>query len=375
MYKCLKLRALTIILCLFTIFSTIPFNVEAAALNVIPDNVYLSAEIPIFLNGQIIVSKEKTYTIQGIKNSGTYLPIRLLSKFKNISVNFTKPITIKTDIGVFKLDNTNSALFQNTTYISLDYFYKISGYAGNYIYDANSLFLWSDANGESKSKKLINQINSISDDFLKSYMGQKLYIYEGEKIGWVIEIDRFADNITNFKILLNDGSVIEDLVVGEDPDSFCTYLDYESITYLYSGKYYWANKNYLPSTIPLQNIEKVYFESVKLKEKDLVIQAKRMNGKKITFKLSFFSNQSEPIKNGFYTENPRTKYPSWSSKIWNKIAEKKISIGMNKEQVLMSWGGPRDINNYTSSKYHMEQWVYDNDYLYFYDGILESWSN
>lgn len=49
-----------------------------------------------------------------------------------------------------------------------------------------------------------------------------------------------------------------------------------------------------------------------------------------------------------------------------------VKIGMKKEQVLLSWGKPDNINK-TITKYSKnEQWVYDDgpSYLYFENGIL-----
>lgn len=59
---------------------------------------------------------------------------------------------------------------------------------------------------------------------------------------------------------------------------------------------------------------------------------------------------------------------------WSKISQQKISTGMNKDQVYLSWGEPDDVNSYTSSSLKIEQWVYGSTYLHFYNGKLESWT-
>ncbi len=51
---------------------------------------------------------------------------------------------------------------------------------------------------------------------------------------------------------------------------------------------------------------------------------------------------------------------------------KKVSIGMSKEHVLLSWGKPRNINKSIGGWGVHEQWVYPNRYLYFENGILTS---
>ncbi|GAA0854484.1 hypothetical protein ABER99_21245 [Paenibacillus glucanolyticus] len=373
MKKALKLPLLIATLVSVILFISPLAKLEAAS-NIIPSNAYASEAIAIFLDGQLVVTKEKTYTLDGIKKSGIYLPVKLLAKLKNVKVNYTKPITVKSDIGTFKLDHTNSYLYDDTTYITIEDFYKMTGLSGKYLYEPNSLFLWSDTSGKSKTTQLIDQINKVSDD-LKNYMGKKVYIYKGEKVGHVIEIDPITGDSVRFNILLNNGKVIEEIVIGEIPDSFCTYFHYELMSYLYTGKYFWANKNLLPSSNPLLNIEKVYFKSIKMKGKDLIIQAKRASGHDVTFKLSFYDDPSEPIKNGFYSTNPKSVYTNWSSNVWTKITQQKISIGMSQDQVFLSWGAPDEINSYTSAKMKIDQWVYGRTYIHFHNGKLNSWTD
>lgn len=59
------------------------------------------------------------------------------------------------------------------------------------------------------------------------------------------------------------------------------------------------------------------------------------------------------------------------------IAEKKIFIGMNKEQLVMSWGRPRDINRTGTSYSTHEQWCYGDfgPYIYVEDGVVTSWQD
>lgn len=58
-----------------------------------------------------------------------------------------------------------------------------------------------------------------------------------------------------------------------------------------------------------------------------------------------------------------------------------VVIGMNKDEVIMSWGFPRDINKSVGSWGVHEQWVYRTydyitlGYFYFENGVLTSWSN
>ncbi|MFN3881915.1 MAG: DUF4124 domain-containing protein [Nitrincola lacisaponensis] len=62
------------------------------------------------------------------------------------------------------------------------------------------------------------------------------------------------------------------------------------------------------------------------------------------------------------------------------IRDKKIAVGMNKEQVRRSWGNPCRINRTTSTSGSREQWVYcganyRNDYVHFQGGEVTSISH
>ena len=55
----------------------------------------------------------------------------------------------------------------------------------------------------------------------------------------------------------------------------------------------------------------------------------------------------------------------------------KIMLGMTTDMVRASWGEPNDINQTVTADYVREQWVYGDfgPYVYFLDGILNSWQD
>ena len=73
--------------------------------------------------------------------------------------------------------------------------------------------------------------------------------------------------------------------------------------------------------------------------------------------------------------------PDWSWTIRDNIMNEKISLGMTKEQVLLSWGHPcGGFNSCINTSIGVwgvhEQWVYHSPYgpyLYFENGTLTSW--
>ena len=54
------------------------------------------------------------------------------------------------------------------------------------------------------------------------------------------------------------------------------------------------------------------------------------------------------------------------------ILKGKVKIGMTKEMCELSWVKPNDINKTISSYSNSEQWVYDENYLYFENGVLKT---
>lgn len=62
----------------------------------------------------------------------------------------------------------------------------------------------------------------------------------------------------------------------------------------------------------------------------------------------------------------------YGAKFGNDVAKGKIELGMNKKMVIDAWGNPKDINITNGSFGTHEQWIYNDRYLYFQNGILTS---
>jgi hypothetical protein len=63
--------------------------------------------------------------------------------------------------------------------------------------------------------------------------------------------------------------------------------------------------------------------------------------------------------------------------IQQDIKERKIRLGMTREQVILSWGKPNNIHRTVGSWGVHEQWIYEKQgkYLYFENDILTSWQD
>jgi len=74
------------------------------------------------------------------------------------------------------------------------------------------------------------------------------------------------------------------------------------------------------------------------------------------------------------------KHPKLAPEIKNALLEGKFFIGMDKEQIKVLFGEPENINRTVTKNVVSEQWIYGNlgygeKYLYFKNGILESWQD
>ena len=65
----------------------------------------------------------------------------------------------------------------------------------------------------------------------------------------------------------------------------------------------------------------------------------------------------------------------YGKKVYAKLKEGYIWIGMSQEMAIISKGYPKDNNRSVGSWGIHEQWVYDNEYLYFENGYLKSWQD
>ncbi|WP_405169391.1 hypothetical protein [Paenibacillus sp. FSL H3-0286] len=332
---------------------------------------YAPQETAVFIDGSIKVLEQKTYLAD---DDNLYVPVKLLNNLQNIKITYDKNIVVTSNKGNLTINKTNSLVYKNSTYITLSKFLAITGYSAKHLKDGASVFIWSDNDGYTKSYKIINNLIK-SPDGVKSYLGSKVFVYKSNKVGWVIDVKYVGFGLTDVTILLNNGDTIQESIFQIQPSTFCTFDQYQLIKTGYSGKYYWANSNKLPSSSPLHNIEKVYFNSLDLKDDNLVIKVTRANGNPTTLTLPLHGYPSSDLYDGFYSQNPKSIHPDWSQAVWDIIAGHRVALGMNEEQVLMSWGNPNDINSYHSSNKTMEQWVYEHNYLYFYDGKLNSLSS
>lgn len=128
-------------------------------------------------------------------------------------------------------------------------------------------------------------------------------------------------------------------------------VDKTKETWIFSG-----NTVIIPGVVPFKTIKDVYFYF-----KDGLLQGWENQAQK---------NVREYLQN----------HPNLVPKIKNALLEGKFSLGMNKEQITTLLGEPNDINRTVTKNGISEQWIYGSlgygaKYLYFEDGLLESWQD
>ncbi len=89
--------------------------------------------------------------------------------------------------------------------------------------------------------------------------------------------------------------------------------------------------------------------------------------------------QDAPCPNAEKIAIQRPAEGSLDNRFHHQIMMHKISIGMSKRHVRLSWGEPDDINRSGYSGMVREQWVYKRgrhqmQFIHFENGIVTSWS-
>lgn len=86
------------------------------------------------------------------------------------------------------------------------------------------------------------------------------------------------------------------------------------------------------------------------------------------------SPESVEARNKQRRETYVNAHPELSEENRNNILTGMIQIGMTADQVEASCGKPSSgVNSTVTSRGRREQWVYDNCYLYFENGVLTSY--
>ena len=96
---------------------------------------------------------------------------------------------------------------------------------------------------------------------------------------------------------------------------------------------------------------------------------KNINNEKIAIEYDILSQDF--ISTTYFTTLKANYYQKkFGNENWKNILEGKAKIGMTREMCKISWGIPKKINETITLGKKREQWVYDDNYLYFFNGTL-----
>lgn len=205
--------------------------------------------------------------------------------------------------------------------------------------------------------------------------GQTDYTKLVNKTGKIEKI--VEDKISKYyKIVMSDCSVYYAHASGEIDYKIhgtCNPIEIDKAKNLIN-KDIWVNANYQPklltedknNDIELSSYEKVKVIDILLKQlahmysySDFFLVVERNSGE---IGYLYFNPKS------YYLTYPLKK--SWSKKVLNAIENKEVFVGMSKEQAILSWGEPKDINRTVTSNGTSEQYIYGESYLYFKNNKL-----
>jgi len=235
-------------------------------------------------------------------------------------------------------------------------------------------------------------------------MSYKEVVGKKGKLDW-IKLEKFPGSYRYYKVTLEDGTILfnKRYSSSNNPsDNKLRYMsrihgyiekvfvlsEYEEIKNKYLNKTIWIKGPKFFSSLQPNPIETydLFDKWSKVIVDDVIpydgngippfyfFQLKSMDGSK-----SGYIQLSKPTgPDRYFDENPFKD--DWDDEIINLIKSEKIRVGMTEYQVRLSWGRPWDINRTTTSYGSREQWVYDrpnydNDYIYFENGICTGIQN
>lgn len=124
----------------------------------------------------------------------------------------------------------------------------------------------------------------------------------------------------------------------------------------------------LPET---KNLAKFVVTGVELSDDMVVLKVKSAAGAP-----GEWCGDTSSLGTHWYTSDPRRLHPSWSKRMWKRIEDGEVCIGMTPAQATMAWGKPKKVNRTTGRWGVHEQWVYGtSDYLYFEKGRITAFQN
>jgi len=143
----------------------------------------------------------------------------------------------------------------------------------------------------------------------------------------------------------------------------------------YEDSYGFLSEMYFMETEEMKSFKEALIQQNKLLEKQN--NELKSEQTRITFQEEMSQRKAEidSIYNAKNEEKRKMLIAKYGKSLASKLLEEGYWIGMTDEMARDSLGDPKDINRSSGSWGFHEQWVYENQYLYFENGILKSYQN
>lgn len=96
------------------------------------------------------------------------------------------------------------------------------------------------------------------------------------------------------------------------------------------------------------------------------------NNKNQKIAVDFVGMQHTKGHKYFTPEQAAANRKKFGDQYWNSVLMSQVRNGMTDEMCKLAWGEPQRINYVSDNGAHGQQWVYDDQYLYFRNGVLSS---
>lgn len=318
-------------------------------------------EISTFVDGKLIITPVKS----AFGNSSVYVPVKMLDQIPGITAGMSNTgITVTGSKGSTTLNKTNSIMLKNSNYVAFKTLTAIGAVDGKYASSAQSLFLWTNDEGKTRSMSTLSSISKLPGT-MGGIVGKKVYVYGFPGTQWVTDVSYDGGSIMSFTMLMEDGTTwkYDDDVNSEASIYRADYLQY--LKSRFSGQTVWVIRDMIVNST-MKNMEKGTILNVKADKQTSEIQVvvRRASGEEVSIRIRESNDFEESITALFWFKNPRTTF-NISDKMWQNIIKEKIETGMTYEEVYLAWGEP---DRYNESLGYV---VYGNTYLYFFNNKLK----
>ncbi|MBT2290601.1 hypothetical protein J7E73_15985 [Paenibacillus albidus] len=320
-------------------------------------------ELATFVNGKLLISASKSLLV----GSTTYVPVKLLDQIPGFTVSAAAgKVTVTGAKGTTTLTTANSVLYKNSNYVAFKSLLKLGAIDGKYASSAESLFIWSNEEGRTKSGSTLNSISKLPG--ITAYaMGKKVYVNGYPGSHWLTDVQYDGGSVIVFTLLANDGTTWKLDYNTYDERIIITDVYLQAVRQYFNGRTVWIHNSEIDNS-PFKNLEKLTIKDLRinLSTGKLEVVMRRANGQEVPIAMNASNDIDADIVGMFFIKNPRNVTPI-SDKMWSAIREEKVVVGMKFDEVYLAWGEPDSVNE------SLGYVVYGKTHLYFYNNKLQYW--